>query len=101
MEISLQTQIHIVVGTLGGVIIILITWLAVFCCMFDRLKKKVDNLRNDASNGRVGTSGGQQNYAYNEADIRTGEELSRRGYAKYEGPIVAPRLQRYTKFLKS
>lgn len=97
MDISLQTQIHIVVGTLGGVIIILITWLAVFCCMFDRLKKKVDNLRNDTSNaGRVNTSanGGQHNYAYNQADIKTGEELSRRGYAKYDGPIVAPRLQR-------
>lgn len=97
MEISLQTQIHIVVGTLGGVIIILITWLAIFCCMFDRLKKKVENLQNDTSNaGRAGTSasGGHHNYAYNHADIKKGEELSRRGYAKYDGPIVAPRLQR-------
>lgn len=107
MEVDIQTQIHIIVGVFGGAIIILIIWVAALCYMFDRLKRQVnENVAPPpppaitTANNHHQTSG-HSNYAYNHSDIKPGEELSRRGYAIYEGPVVAPRLQRFESFSNS
>lgn len=89
---SVELQITILMGTMFGLIVAMILWVLIGCCMLERLKHQVDDLLSRHS----GTAAidGVLNFAYNHADIQAGEELSRRGYSMHGETVVAPRLPR-------
>lgn len=89
---DIQVQMYVTVGVLGSVILILITWLAVLSVLLDKLQRTI--IRLTSENSSENSDAAYDNYAYRQPNIRSGEELNRRGYSKYDTPVVAPRLQK-------
>lgn len=110
MVVSVQSQIYLVAGILGGVSAILVVIVGVLFVVIDQLKNRLERVeraeRTAVSTSRSATvtaasprvianvTGGHDNYAFTEPGIRPDEELARRGYVMSADQILAPRLQR-------
>lgn len=87
MDISEQTQIYIITGVFGGIILILLAWVSVLSVILNKIQQTLQsenqrNLDND-------------NYTYRQPNLRTGRGLGDRGSSNYDSNVIAPRLQRY------